>query len=345
MFNISVDEIIRKITQKTSLSESSIRSKIKEKIDQLSNLVSEEGAAHIVANELGVKLIEGFGKEILEIKNLLPGLKNITIIGKVQMVWEVKEFKTEKAEGKVGSFLIQDHSGRTRIVLWNDHTKLITNQIIQEGDIVKVSHAYVKEGRISPEVHLSNTSRIEVNPEGIEIDVKEYSGDQTSQAVETEIKNLKEEMDRVVLRAVIVQIYEKENPFFIICPECSKRLTENNNEFECRTHGKVKPKKSMVINTIVDDGTGTIRCVFFGENAGKLLGMSVDEAYNIGEKENDYAYITRSRIPEIIGNEYKIKSDVKKNQQYERLELIARDVNPVNPVTESFKIIKEAQQS
>jgi hypothetical protein len=58
MISIPLKDIISKIAKQTDLGESEIQQKIKAKIEQLYGLVSEEGAAHIVANEYGIKLFE-----------------------------------------------------------------------------------------------------------------------------------------------------------------------------------------------------------------------------------------------------------------------------------------------
>ncbi|MFH1400062.1 MAG: DUF2240 family protein, partial [Nanoarchaeota archaeon] len=73
MMRLSVPEIIGKIQQNTTLSEQDIKGRISQKLNQLSNLISEEGAAHIVANELGVKIFEV--PKDPKIKDLISGMK------------------------------------------------------------------------------------------------------------------------------------------------------------------------------------------------------------------------------------------------------------------------------
>ena len=63
MLKIPLNDIIAKILKETSLSEAEINTKIDQKLDQLSGLISKEGAAHIIANELGVKLFEAFQRQ------------------------------------------------------------------------------------------------------------------------------------------------------------------------------------------------------------------------------------------------------------------------------------------
>ena len=50
-----LEELIHTVSEKTGLGEDEIKKKVKEKQRELSGLVSETGAAYIVANELGVK--------------------------------------------------------------------------------------------------------------------------------------------------------------------------------------------------------------------------------------------------------------------------------------------------
>ncbi len=58
MIKVPYEDIVAKIRQDAGISESELNEKIEEKMSQLSGLVSKEGAAHIVANELGVKVTE-----------------------------------------------------------------------------------------------------------------------------------------------------------------------------------------------------------------------------------------------------------------------------------------------
>ena len=136
MINMPLSQIKEKIIKEGSLSEAELDTKIKEKMDKLSGLISEEGAAHIIANELGIKLFEVSGK--LQVQNILAGMSNVEVSGKVVKKYEVREFATEKRKGKVGSFLIADETGLIRVVLWNDQTDLFEK--FNEGDVVRINN-------------------------------------------------------------------------------------------------------------------------------------------------------------------------------------------------------------
>ena len=56
MINIPVETVLTKLKE-NGLSDEEIETKIKQKMDQLSGLISREGAAHIIANEMGIKVL------------------------------------------------------------------------------------------------------------------------------------------------------------------------------------------------------------------------------------------------------------------------------------------------
>ena len=113
MIKIPYSDIVAKLTKQTGITEADIQQKIQAKLAQLSGLISKEGAAHIVANELGVKLIENTGK----IKDLYPEMRNIEFTAKIQTVYEVREFiRADQTTGKVGRIIVGDETGTIPLV-------------------------------------------------------------------------------------------------------------------------------------------------------------------------------------------------------------------------------------
>ena len=87
MIKVPLADIITKIKEETKLSDEDIGKRIDEKLEQLSGLVSKEGAAHIIANELGIKVLEHVAGR-LQIKNILAGMRDVETVGKVMRVFE-----------------------------------------------------------------------------------------------------------------------------------------------------------------------------------------------------------------------------------------------------------------
>jgi len=320
MFQMSLDDIVAKIKQSSGKTESEITTMITKKVEELNNLVSKEGAAHIVANELGVKLLDDLDKKDIQIKNLLPGLRSVNVIGRVTRVFPVKEWEKGERKGKVGSFVITDGTGTSRVVLWNDQTDMLEKEV-KLGVILRITSAFVKEGNFGPELHLRDKSKIEFNPEGVTIDAPERK----------RVKISEIEPDQwVTFRAAVVD-YIKRDPFFEVCPECGKRVRESE-KFKCPEHGEVKPKYSAALNIILDDGTGNVKAVFFGKNVESFIGMNLEEFH---EKNFEEEMVKQ------LGKEFIFFGKSGLNTFSGETEVVVREVEPSVSSEESKLVIEE----
>ena len=320
MIKIPYEDIIEKIKEETGLSEAELSEKIEEKLTQLSGLVSKEGAAHILANELGVKILEESQGKVMANK-LLPGMRSVEFLGKVQKVFDLVSFDKGSRKGKVRSFVAGDETGTIRIVSWNDQVDKI--QTLKEGDVVHIQNAYIKENKGQKELHLNDKSQIELNPPGETI--KEVKVVRESRP-RKKIEQLLENDSNVEILGTIVQTFEPR--FFEVCPNCSKRarLIAGGTDYICEVHGRVSPKYSYVLNAVLDDGTGTIRTVFFKNQAENLTGKSESEFIEM----KDNAEKTEQLKNQLLGEIVKIVGRAAKNTMFDRIEFVSQLVFP-NP--------------
>lgn len=320
MIKIPLNDIIEKIKKETKLSEDEINSKIDEKLKQLSGLISREGAAHIISNELGVKLFDSFTGR-LQIKNILAGMRDVEAVGKVQQIYDVREFKTEKREGKVGSFVLGDETGTIRVVLWGSQTDNIKN--LNEGIVVKIVSGYVRENNNLIEIHLNERSKLVINPEGETIgEVKKFTSERKN------ISDLKENDNNIEVLGTIVQVF---NPrFFEVCPKCNKRIRQREDSFICEVDGAVTPDYSYVLTIFLDDGTENIRTVLFRNHADNLLNMTKEDILKYNENPEKFEEIKTS----LLGNQIKLIGRVNKNEMFDRLEFMVQKVIDMNPEEE-----------
>ncbi|MEK6949311.1 MAG: OB-fold nucleic acid binding domain-containing protein [Nanoarchaeota archaeon] len=319
MIKIPYEQIIEKIKQDANLSEEEIKDKIDAKMKQLSGLISKEGAAHIVANELGIKLFEAFSGK-LQIKNILPGLRNVDTIGMVTQVYELREFTTNGRHGKVASLVIGDETGTIRAVLWGDQADNIKN--ISRGAILKIVGGYVRENNGNIELHVNERSKLIINPEGET--VKEVKAPEQEATVRKPIDKLAESDTNVEILATIVQVFDPR--FFPIDPETGRKVTESEGSYYLNEKQIENPDFSYVINIIVDDGTDNIRAVFFRDSMGKLISSSKEQI--LGYKENPQSF--EEIKSNLLGTLVKINGRVKRNLFFDRLEIIANGVS-INP--------------
>ncbi len=334
MIKIPLDRIIEKIKENANLSEEEINSKIKEKMAQLSGLISKEGAAHIIANELGIKLFEEVSGK-LQIKNILAGMRDVETVGKVQQISQVNEFQRQDGgKGKVANLIIADATGSTRVVLWGSQTDLVKD--LKEGDIVKILSGYVKENNNRLEVHLNDKSKLTINPEGENIkEVKQFTSKRKK------ISELSENENDIELLGTIVQVFEPR--FFEVCPECNKRARPRDEGFFCETHNIVTPNYSYVLNLILDDGTETIRTVFFRKQVENLLETTHEKILEYKDAPEKFEDVKNS----LLGNIIKIVGRTNKNEMFDRVEFVTRLVFPKPGAKEEIEMLKKepAQES
>ena len=136
MISMSYEQIIEKIHTEKGLSISDIEYSIKNKLRELGELVSKEGAAYIIANEHGVKIFEDFSKKTLKINQIMAGMSSVNIVGKVVQIYAIHEFNTGTRQGKVANLLIGDETGTIRLVMWDtNHIKeLENNNLLPDGN-------------------------------------------------------------------------------------------------------------------------------------------------------------------------------------------------------------------
>jgi replication factor A1 len=142
---------------------------IKKKQREASGYLTYEAAASIVAFELGVKIPRETIKRELSIQDVVSGLNNVTLTGRVIAIYTTRSFRrSDKKEGKVARLLIADKSGTMKVVLWDDKVNLLETRKIEQRQIIRVLHAYTREGLDGKiELHLGVRGELQVNPSDI----------------------------------------------------------------------------------------------------------------------------------------------------------------------------------
>jgi ssDNA-binding replication factor A large subunit len=308
-----MDELVKRMSFASGLSEEEVRGKIDEKKDELSGLISDEGAAYIVAKEMGIQVIQ---QQKLNIESVVPGMQNVDIIGKIINISPVREFKTEKAEGKVVNVTVADETGSIRLSLWNEETEKI--QDIKQGDVIRI-RGYVKEDNLGgAEIRLGRYGILAKSNENVNAVATKRKAERSS------IADLREGQFKEI-KIAVVQVFEG-NVFYEVCPECKARLKEET-DFKCEEHGEVNPEYGMILSCIVDDGSGNIRAVLFNEQAEKLLGMTKNDAKKLFDRKKKLSAVLEN-VP--LGKDIIFAGKVRRNNFFDRLEFVVNDVRTMD---------------
>jgi len=320
----SLEEIVNKIVEKTDLEKPKVENMIKEKESEFSGLISPEGAAHIIAKELGLNLLQKVPKE-LKVENILSGMNSVNLTGKVVRIFEPREFEKNGKKGKVANMIVADETGQIRMSLWNEQVEAVEEGPLEQGKVIDIINGYTKDdGMGGCELRLGRSGQLKLSDAKVEVKV---GGSQ-----EMKISDLSPGLNAEV-RGAMVQFFESK-PFYYVCPKCENKL----NEGKCEDHGAVEPKPVLIVSGIIDDGYGNIRAVFFREQAEKILGMRTGDAYNLTQEGKDLDPL-RKKLEERLGIEFRVKGRAKVNKFFERLEMVINQVEDVDPEKEAKKIL------
>jgi hypothetical protein len=291
------EKIVEKIAQSAKVEKEEVVRRIEAKRAKLSGLISQEGAAQVVAAELGVN----FDNEKLKIDELLPGMRKVNTSGKIITLFPVRSFKTQKGdEGKVCNFVVADSTSNIKIVLWDtNHIGLVEKGDIKEGSSVEIVNASMRDN----ELHLGSFSELKASAEA-------FANVVTEKVVkEKQISDFKIG-DSASVRAFVVQSFEPR--FFEVNKDTGRKITDDE-----RAKG-VQPEKRALINIVLDDGTETMRAVLFHESL-KEIGLTALE-------DVEKMIVQRE---ELLGKEFVFSGNVRRNNFFNNEEFIIEGAKPI----------------
>lgn len=198
---MSFEEVIEQIlSTRKDLTRERLLEMIKEKKKEAQEFFTDEAAARIVALELGVKIIQKPLQLKVLIGDLVSGLNDVTVTGRVVAIYSPRTFtRQDQTEGKFARLVITDKSGTLKVVLWNDKTSLVEAEKIKLGQVIKVLHGYVREGQDGKlELHLGSRGKLQIVPSD--------GGKEGFPAMFTKVNELKPKMHGINVLARVVKV-------------------------------------------------------------------------------------------------------------------------------------------
>ena len=326
-------EVVEKIEKQTNLSRSEIMEKVSRKYKELGGLITKEGAAYLVARDLGIELPSAFRR--LQMKDIAPGMKNINVCGRIFRISQINEFeRSDGSKGKVVNMIISDGTNYLRVPLWNEQAELVESESVKLGDTIQLTNGLAKENVFGDiEIVLGRFGGIREIEDTMEF----------SSVEELSKKFLSMSMERVLIKDIVPGNFEikatvvyafKGKFLFSTCPVCSSSLDGE----KCQEHGTVEPNHALVVSCLADDNTGDLRIVFFRELAEKVCGISSNELVSM-EIEERYKTIKNN----LLGRELIISGRVRKNKISDRLEMMANDFKDINVLEESKRLAEQIE--
>ena len=296
--------ILEKIAKSSGVEKEELERRVEAKRAKLAGLISREGAAQVIAAELGIS----FENEKLKIDELLPGMRKVNVVGKVINLSPVRTFTTKTGEpGKVANIVLADETSNIKVVLWDsNHIDLIENGQVSQDKIVEIVNGAMRDN----EIHLGSFSEFKLSNEVLE-NVKTEKIVKEKKLIDFRVG------DSSQVRAFIVQNFEPR--FFHVCPECRKKVVSGAEGFMCAEHGKVNEEKRALISIVIDDGTETMRCILFHE---QLIPLGITEL-------EDPEKLLNQR-DDLMGKEMIFSGNVRTNKMFNNTEFIIDGIQQIN---------------
>jgi len=253
----------------------------------------------------------------VEISEIKPDMSGFNTAGRVSRLFGLKEFPG----GRMGSLMMADTGDDIRVVFWNEKSDIVNE--LKTGDIIKIKSAYAKAGLGGDtEMHVGKFSEVIINPD---INMPELSDLMKAQITDKKISDIGEadNLKNIRISGKIADFDTSKRLYFEVCPNCGKKVTSFEG-YVCEKCGDVEPKYKMIASTIIEDGTGSIRAVAFGDIAEKIIDADSEEIMNmIGESGGDEHTVSERIREKIIDREISLIGRTKYNDFSGQVEFIA----------------------
>ncbi|MFX1312519.1 MAG: DUF2240 family protein [Promethearchaeota archaeon] len=278
------------------------------------------------------------GKEIEKISTLQNENGVVTFRGIITSVDNIKAVTLKSGEStSLLGFVVSDDTDGIRVTLWGEKAEEYS-KILSTDKGLLLNNVLVKYSNFSKrnEISLIRDSKLELidlkikNLKYMELSKKElektYSGNYKK------IKNINSP-DIVEVKGYIAKSINNITTYEA-CTNCLKKVDN------CTCDMREKTENRMIINLIIDDGTGTIRTTFMGEKAEKLIEIKTDKIVQIKDTP-DFEKIIEKKSSELLGKDIIIRGKAKFSEYSNSYEISVYNFKNVNIDEELENIMKD----
>lgn len=205
----------------------------------------------------------------ITIKDLQSGLGNVEVTARILEINQ-REVIVQDTKKTVFSGILADKTGKAQYTSWHDFK-------IKEGDVIKITGAYVKSWRGIPQLTFDEKASVKK----LQTSTIPKETITSTHLMMHELQEKKGAMD-VTIQGSILEI-QKGSGFIMRCPKCNRKIQEDT----CTIHGQVSGVEDFRIKAVVDDGTGVINALLDKTLAEKLLEKTYTELKKIHESQGE----------------------------------------------------------
>ncbi len=139
----NIDDAITKICVSSNKSNEEVKQLIEAKKEKFSGLLTDSGAAFMIAKELGVELEKQNSTECTKISSLQEGMNNVDVTARIKKIFSPREFDKNGKKGMLQNVVFWDNTGEIRATFWNNDVEKLKNINAQIGTCLKLSNCAV----------------------------------------------------------------------------------------------------------------------------------------------------------------------------------------------------------
>jgi len=141
---------------------------IRKRREESQNLLNDEGAAFLIASDLGIPFLEGSLRTGLQIKDIFPSLNDVTVVGRILAVFPIREFtRADGSKGKFRRLTLGDRTGTMDVLLWDEKADDPIVGELKPEVIVKFAHGYSRASLTGEtELHIGGRGEVIPTPKG-----------------------------------------------------------------------------------------------------------------------------------------------------------------------------------
>ncbi|UCD02261.1 MAG: DUF2240 family protein [Promethearchaeota archaeon] len=236
-------------------------------------------------------------------------------------------------------FILSDNTDGIRVTLWNEKAEEYS-KILSVGQGLELKNVFIKYSNFSNrnEISILDESVIELidleinNLKTVEVDRKElkpYFSGNYEKIVNINAPGTVEVKGFIAKDLTTITIYEA-------CSNCNKKIDN------CTCGLREKTENRMIINLIIDDGSGTVRTTLVGETAEKFIGVETEKISQIKETP-EFEKFLEKKSSEFLGKDIIIRGRARFSDYSNSYEISVYDFKELNIDEELERVINKIE--
>ncbi len=228
--------------------------------------------------------------------------------------------RSDGRDGRVRAIYVADETGEIQVSLWDDDTDIK----FTEGSAVIIENPSIQlqNNRLRLSITGSSTLR-QARPEEAEL-MPSLREIESILYVEKLIEDIEDDDQHIKVKGTVEEI-NGEKILYAMCPNCNTRIIQSEEGYICDSCGEKieEPDYLMIVQTTLQDDTGTISATFFRKQAEELIQTTTDEVIDIFKQTGDESSMA-AKIEDLIGHEVTVIADAQYNDYNEDVSLNVR---------------------